>query len=180
MRMTGQPDMSRGFGIEDLDLSKIEEALTPRLNGFISSENLYSHEGTRKEPKFTVVAIFRHELAIDTVLAIETDYDPGIAFAGYQVVGARTRFHLDLSTSDLYHAVAAKLWVDQLAGDYPVGKVDFDNPCKITWPFHDDHEVHLGTLGELIEYSQPLIGSDDLWLNVAFVEGKAALLKDDE
>lgn len=180
MRMTDQPEASRGFGIEDLDLSKIAEALTPRLNGFISSENIYLHEGTRKEPKFTVVAIFQHQLAIDAVLAIETDYDPGIAFAGYQIEGAATRFNHPLGASRLYNDVASRLWVDQLAGDYPIGKVDFDQPWKITWPFHATQEVRPGTLKELIDFSQPLIGSNDLWMNTAFAEEKAILLKDYE
>ena len=168
--MAGDPKESEGIGIAKLDLSKIEEYLTPRLNSFTASDNRYFHEGTWKEPKFTVVAIVRHEIAIDAVLAVETDCEAGLALAGYEVVGASMRYRHDRSEFILYNAVASNLWADQLAGDYPIGKIDFTDPCKITWPTFKKHEVYLHTLEELLEYNQQCKGSDDFWLNADFIE----------
>ena len=168
--MAGDPKAPEGIGIAELDLSKIEEYLTPRLDSFTASDNRYFHEGTRKEPKFTVVAIARHELAIDIVIAVEVDFEAGLAFAGYEVVGAGMRYRDDLSEFVLYNAVASHLWADQLAGDYPIGQIDFTTPDKITWPTHEEHEIYLHTLEELLEYSQGRLGSDDFWLNSDFIE----------
>lgn len=168
--MKGDQGASEGIGIAELDLSKIEEYLTPRLNSFTASDNRYFHEGTWKELQFTVVAIVRHELAIDAVLAVEADCEAGVAFAGYEVVGASMRYRHDLSEFILYNAVASHLWGDQLAGDYPIGKIDFTNPSVITWPTLEKHEVYLHTLEELLEYSQQANNSDDFWLNADFID----------
>lgn len=161
---------SEGIGVGDLDLAKIAEYLTPRLASFTASDNRYMYQGEWKEPTFTVVALIRHTLAIDAVLAVETAYEPGLAFGGYEVVGTSMRYRHDLNEFVLYNAVASHLWADQLAGDYPIGKVDFTNPEKITWPNLADEEVYLRTLDELLDYSQTRIGSDDLWLNTRFIE----------
>ena len=169
--MTNRPTTPSDLGIEDLDLAKIEKALTPRLDSFTASENHYPHEGKWKEPKFTVVALIRHSLAIDTVLAIETDCEQGLAFMGYEIVGAQARFRRDVSTETLYHGIASVLWADQLAGDYPIGKADFTNPEAITWPTHTDDEVYLHTVEELRDYVQARPGSDDVWVNDEFVAG---------
>ena len=168
--MAGDPKAPEGIGIAELDLSKIEEYLTPRLDSFTASDNRYFHEGAWKEPKFTVVAIARHELAIDIVIAVEVDFEAGLAFAGYEVVGVGMRYGENLSEFVLYNAVASHLWADQLAGDYPIGQIDFTAPDKITWPTHYEHEIYLHTLEELREFSQGRLGSDDFWLNSDFIE----------
>ena len=175
--MTGKHSASDGIGIAELDLSKIEEYLAPRLDSFTASDNRYVHEGTWKEPKFTVVAIARHEQAIDIVIAVEVDFEAGLAFAGYEVVGAGMRYRDGLSEFVLYNAVASHLWADQLAGDYPIGQIDFTTPDKITWPTHYEHEIYLHTVEELLEFSQGRLGSgdcrlgsDDFWLNSDFIE----------
>ena len=67
------------IGIKHFDLAKIEQGLTPLLNGIISSHNLYRHEGTLKKPTFMVVRLYRRELTIDTVVAIAPDCNPGLA-----------------------------------------------------------------------------------------------------
>lgn len=163
----GEPE---GIGIGDLDLAKIAEYLAPRLASFTASDNRYLHQGEWKEPTFTVVALLRDEVAIDAVLAVETACDPGLAFAGYEVVGTNMRFRHDLSEFVLYNGVASRLWGDQLAGDYPIGRVDFAHPEKITWPHLADEEVYLRTLDELFDYSQTRKASDDVWLNTRFLE----------
>ena len=167
--MTGQPTTPPDFGIEALNLALIAEYLTPRLDSFTASENLYPHEGSWKEPKFTIVALIRHKLAIDTVLAIETEQEQGLAFVGYEVMGALTRLRGDLDTETLYHGVASRLWADQLAGDYPIGKADFANPETISWPTLPDDEVYIPTVEELLDYAQAHSDSDDVWLNDEFV-----------
>ncbi|WP_408930609.1 hypothetical protein ACKFR8_03850 [Corynebacterium axilliensis] len=169
--MTNRPTTPSDLGIEDLDLAKIEKALTPRLDSFTASENHYPHEGKWKEPKFTVVALIRHSLAIDTVLAIEIECEKGLAFIGYEIVGADTRFRRGISTEILYHGIASVLWADQLAGDYPIGKADFTNPEAITWPTHTDDEVYLHTVDELLDYVQTRLGSDEVWVNDEFFAG---------
>lgn len=167
--MTDQPITPSDFGIEALNLALIAECLAPRLDSFTASENRYQHEGMWKEPKFTVVALIRHKLAIDTVLAIETEREQGLAFLGYEVMGALTRFRSDLDTDTLHHGVASLLWADQLAGDYPIGKADFTHPENVTWPTHTEDEVYMQTVRELLDYIQARTGSDDVWLNDDFV-----------
>lgn len=167
--MTDQPTTPPDFGIEKLNLALIAEYLSPRLDSFTASENLYRHEGSWKEPKFTVVALIRHKLAIDTVLAIETECEQGLAFVGYEIMGAMSRLRGDLDTEPLYHGVASCLWADQLAGDYPIGKADFANPETISWPTHTADEVYVNTVEELLDYVQAQSDSDDVWLNDEFV-----------
>ena len=167
--MTDQPITPSDFGIEALNLALIAECLAPRLDSFTASENHYRHEGMWKEPKFTVVALIRHKLAIDTVLAIETEREQGLAFLGYEIMGAMSRIRGDLDTETLYHGVASGLWADQLAGDYPIGKADFANPEIISWPTHTEDEVYVQTVRELLDYIQARPGSDDVWLNDDFV-----------
>ena len=167
--MTGQPTTPPDVGIEALNLALIAEYLTPRLDSFTASENLYPHEGSWKEPKFTIVALIRHKLAIDAVLAIETEQEQGLAFVGYEVMGALARLRGDLDTETLYHGVASCLWADQLAGDYPIGKADFANFETISRPTHTEDEVYVQTVRELLDYVQARPGSDDVWLNDDFV-----------
>lgn len=167
--MTDQPTTPPDFGIEKLNLALIAEYLSPRLDSFTVSENLYRHEGSWKEPKFTVVALIRHKLAIDTVLAIETECEQGLAFVGYEIMGAMSRLRGDLDTETLYHGVASCLWADQLAGDYPIGKADFANPETISWPTLPDDEVYIHTVRELLDYAQAHSDSDDVWLDDEFV-----------
>ena len=168
--MTDQPITPPDFGIEALNLALIAESLTPRLDSFTASENHYRHEGSWKEPKFTVVALIRNKLAIDAVLAIETECEQGLAFVGYEIMGAMSRLRGDLDTETLYHGVASFLWADQLAGDYPIGKADFANPETISWPTHTDDEVYIHTVRELLDYVQAHADSDDVWLNDEFVK----------
>ena len=75
----------------------------------------------------------------------------------------------DLDTETLYHGVASRLWADQLAGDYPIGKADFANPETISWPTHTDDEVYIHTVEELLDYAQSHSDSDDVWLDDEFV-----------
>lgn len=148
---------SAGISTAELELSKIAEALSPRLNGFISSENRY---GDRQEPRFTVVAVLRNDIGIDTVLAVETE--TGISFLGYHVIGAVTRLRGPLD-SDTYHAVASLVWADQMAGDYPIGKADFSTPGTITWVFPEDRYA----LPRTWEQLRSLEGTD-IWFDEAF------------
>ena len=159
--------------IEKIDFDQLLPELTRILDRWVATENLFRHDGITETPTFTPISIVKTPEWLELVLAISTKSTGRIGLVGYPVGYAP--YHPCPTT---YGELATDIWVDTIAGDAPITKVDFSTPGSITWALEGMDSVRANSVEDALLLYRQLSehAPERIWFNREFISSNYKLL----